>query len=86
MPQTIQASPYLKMGNAQIQHFLSVCFPYLSTKSHHDSLTDELIDGRLSRGLLGLAGDQRVLHVRRHVQLEREREVGVHLAGHCHDV
>ena len=60
-------------------------FP-LSTKSHHDSLTDELIDGRLSRGLLGLAGDQRVLHVRRHVQLEREREVGVHLAGHCHDV
>ena len=53
---------------------------------HHDSLTDELIDGRLRRGLLGLAGDQGVLHERRHVQLEREREVGVHLAGHCHDV
>ena len=46
-----------------------------------DSFTNQLIDGGRRRGLLGLAGDQGVLHVRRHVQLEREGEVRVHLDG-----
>ena len=41
--------------------------------------TYQLIDGGRCWGLLGLAGDQGVLHVRRHVQLEREGEVSVHL-------
>ena len=44
-----------------------------------DSGTYQLIDRGGCRGLLCLAGDQGVLHVRRHVQLEREGEVSVHL-------
>ena len=48
------------------------------------SVTYQLIDGGGCGGLLGFAGDQGVLHVSRHVQLEREGEVSVHLDDCLH--